>query len=914
MMTSDVLLFRPILSLLRFLCCLLAMLLLLPAATLPLVAALQAYEGFDYPVGASITNQSGGSGWAAGWVDNGSVGTLATNAPESLFYEDNTGNRLQTSGGRAFVQGGTSLSLPSTTPYRSLPTTLGTNDNTTTWISFLGLRSGPVVLPQPYYRRVASLQLRDNATERLALGRASTDVATPMDTWSIYTGGSGANTVASSVPLSNAPCTLVVLRIDHLAGNDNCFVFMNPQLGVEPATNSASLVTNANAAFNRIQLFAGNTTASASYAELQVDEIRVGETFADVTPYTPASVSPGIPYPATFQVTKGGAAVVLEDYATLPLSGRGGSITSFDANVNPADQLARPTFLRSEPTNAPLGNSRFFVTDLNRNLYILDKNTRTFTPYINFQSIFRKYYNAGGFAAGLNPIAFDPEYASNGIFYTAHLENPAASGDATPINDNLPALDLTGFTITTALNPPSGSVTYQSVLIEWRDTNVNNATFEGTAREIMRVGLNSRIHPMGDLLFNPLARPGDADYRNLYIAQGDGSAGENSATRTTPQRLDAVQGKILRITPDLNLRPADELSANGRYRIPTTGTDPNPFVGVTLTNLKKEIFAYGFRNCHRISWDTVANVIVENDIGLHSWEEVNLVHKGGNYGYSEREGAEQLFVGGLNNGLTGSQTLPVVPFPTNDTLVVTGLVSAVTPIYPVALYSHWDGDGISSGFVYRGSLMPGLYGKYIFGDIANGRMFYADFNEMLAADDGDLNTVATTHELQIVYNNPLDAPDAGFARWRMFDIVALTYTNRSGDASGTARLPGSAESTGSGKTDGDGILYGVGRVDLRLCQGSDNEIYIISKSDGSIRKMTASLGPPAITSITNSGSDVTLTWQSVPGWNYRVQYKVSFADPTWQDLAGDVTATGLTAAKTTSFVEDTRFYRVRWLP
>lgn len=624
-----------------------------------------------------------------------------------------------------------------------------------------------------------------------------------------------------------------------------------------------------------------------------------------------------IPYPTTFQVTNGGAAVVLEDFATLPLSGRGGSLTSFGANVNLADQLARPTFIRSEPTNAPLSNSRFFVTDLNRNLYILDKNTRTFTPYLNFQSIFRKYYNSGGFAGGLNPIAFDPEYASNGIFYTAHLEAPTVSGSAAPTNANVPALDLTGFTTTTALNPPAGSVTYESVLIEWRDTNINNATFEGTAREILRVGLNSRIHPMGDLLFNPLAQPGDADYRNLYIAIGDGSAGETpGAPHTTPQRLDVVQGKILRITPDLNLRPADELSGNGRYRIPTTGADPNPFINVSLTNLKKEIFAYGFRNCHRISWDPVANVIVENDIGLNSWEEVNLIHKGANYGYGEREGAEQVFVCSScpgTNGLTGSQIGSGIPFPASDLLTVTGLVAAVTPTYPVALYSHWDGDGISSGVVYRGSLMPGLYGKYIFGDIANGRVFYADFNEMLAADDGNLNTVATTYELQLVYNNPLDVPDAGFARWRMFDIVAMTYTNRGGNP-GAQRLPGGAESTGPGKTDGNGVLYGSGRVDLRLCQGSDREIYVISKSDGSIRKMVAALGPPRITNITNDGSNILLTWQAVPGWNYRVQYKTLLTDPNWLDLSGDVVASGITAAKTTARVATDRFYRVKWLP
>src|SRR5205823_12916288 len=136
------------------------------------------------------------------------------------------------------------------------------------------------------------------------------------------------------------------------------------------------------------------------------------------------------------------------------------------------------------------------------------------------------------------------------------------------------------------------------------------------------------------------------------------------------------------------------------YRIPTTGTDTNPFVGVSLAGLRKEIFAYGFRNCHRISWDPISNLILEDDIGLHSWEEVNIIHKGANYGYAEREGTEQLFVGGTNNGKTGSRTSPVTPFPATDLLTVTGLSSPVTPIYPVAQYSHWEGDAIANGFVY----------------------------------------------------------------------------------------------------------------------------------------------------------------------------------------------------------------------
>src|SRR5207302_3292617 len=204
-----------------------------------------------------------------------------------------------------------------------------------------------------------------------------------------------------------------------------------------------------------------------------------------------------------------------------------------------------------------------------------------------------------------------------------------------------------------------------------------------------------------------------------------------------------LQGKILRITPDLNLRTEiSSLSANGRYRIPTGGSAPNPFVSLTLANLKKEIYAYGFRNPHRLSWDPVANQLIVDDIGLLSWDEVNIIHAGNNYGYAEREGTEQLFVSNdpSTNGMTGSQI--GVPFPTNDSLVVNGLASPVTPTYPVANYSHRDGDAITSGFVYRGSLMPPLDGKYLFGDITTGRLFICDFPEMLAADDGNRTTVA----------------------------------------------------------------------------------------------------------------------------------------------------------------------------
>jgi hypothetical protein len=616
-----------------------------------------------------------------------------------------------------------------------------------------------------------------------------------------------------------------------------------------------------------------------------------------------------IVYPAGPQLRKDGTVALVEDFAMSPLSSR-------TSTFNSSEQLSRLNFMRAEPTNAPGFGSRYFVCDLNRNLWIVPKttglDTNTWIKYIGFEEVFPRFDNDTGFAGGLNSFAFDPEYAANGIFYTVHMETTTAP-ILGPTNGALPGFDTNGYTTTTAQNPPVGSVARQAVLVEWRDTNTANTTFEGTAREILRVGFNSIIHPMGDLVFNPLAKPGDDDYRNLYIANGDGGAGESSSTRTIPQRLDALPGKILRITPDLTLRPADELSSNGRYRIPTTGTNANPFISVSLSGLRKEIWAYGFRNCHRLYWDATENILIESEIGLHSWEEVNIIHKGANYGYSQREGAEQLFVGGANNGKTGSQIVPAVPFPADDTLIVTGLVSTVTPTYPVALYSHEDGDAMSSGFVYRGLLMPGLRGKYIFGEIVNARLFYCDLAEMIASDDGDRTTVADIHELQLICDHPNDNPDAGLSPWRLWDMVAVTYTNRGGTSTPGQRLPGGNSSYTTWSSDIYGAAYGRGRADLRLALGDDDEIYLMTKTDGMIRKLTALLTPPNIQSIVRDGDNVALTWQSVPGWTNRVQFKTNLNDSAWNDLPGDVVATGLIASKTNAVPGDQRYYRVKLL-
>jgi hypothetical protein len=550
-------------------------------------------------------------------------------------------------------------------------------------------------------------------------------------------------------------------------------------------------------------------------------------------------------YPSRSQVGKDGTAVMLEDYASLPLSSptHGGATSP---TIDYKAQLGRVTSLRSEPANAPLANARFFVDDQSSTLYILDKASKKFTPYLNFADIFPKFASDIGNTAGIVSFAFDPAYAKNGKFYTVHTEKPDVEGSATPTNAHLSTLNLKAYSTTPVVNPPAGPAHVESVLVEWTDTNIRNATFEGTARELLRTGYD-RNHPMADLIFNPIAKPSDADYGNLYISIGDGAAGETPGpSHNLPQRLDTLVGKILRITPDINLRPKDILSANGRYRIPSSGSDPNPFVSVP--SARGEIYAYGFRNPHRLQWDVESKALIADDIGVHYWEEVNLITKGGNYGYAEREGNEQFFVN--DAGKTGSLMTPPVPFPEDDLLQVEGLKEPVAPLYPVAVYSHREGDSISNGFVYRGKLMPQLRGKYIFNDMTTARIFYADFAEMLAAR-GKRNQQAQIHELQIIYKGAKDNSSHG-AKRRMFDIVADAYAARGGMPPADHVLPGNAAATTrsldpahpEAKMDPEGVAYRGGRADTRMALGGDGELYILSKSDGMIRKLTAVVTPP----------------------------------------------------------------------
>lgn len=490
-------------------------------------------------------------------------------------------------------------------------------------------------------------------------------------------------------------------------------------------------------------------------------------------------------------------ALELSEYARMPVTGE-------PRGENTRGQLARVNFLRDEP-----GGRRFFVNDLNGPLYILDKQTKQFTTYLDFNGrdgrpgLFPKFTFERNLAIGLTNVIFDPDYARNGVFYTIHMEDPATPAPAAPKERVVRGLDLSGYATTPAIMTPTvgGRIDREAVLVEWTDTDVTNTTFDGTARELMRLQQPTPIHPMGEMTFNPVAKPGDPEWRVMYIGSGDAGTGEQrDIRRLNPQRLDTLVGKILRIVPDLREHASSStVSDNGRYRIPKD----NPFASVD--GARKEIWAVGLRNPHRLVWDVDPATprgprLVAFNIGLASWETVVIVKKGANYGYPFREGPQAMTLKGM------------APVPVDDTIPVqitdTVARGTVKPTYPVIAYPHAadGGDAIAGGVIYRGSRIPALEGKLIFGDITTGRVWYAEMSDVLRADDDDPATVA-----------PLHAIDAGLRR-----LTEETFRARGGQGDA---LPGAA------------AISGRGRVDMRFAEDHEGELYILTKSDGMIRRV-----------------------------------------------------------------------------
>jgi glucose/arabinose dehydrogenase len=211
---------------------------------------------------------------------------------------------------------------------------------------------------------------------------------------------------------------------------------------------------------------------------------------------------------------------------------------------------------------------KLFVVDLRGKLYRLENGKPE--VYMDIAKLRPKFINQPGLATGFGSFAFHPEFAKNGLLYTTHTEAPNSGKADFSFADSI-------------------KVTVQWVLTEWKVNDPSAATFSGTGRELLRINFVTGIHGVQEITFNPLSKPGAADYGLLYIGVGDGGAVENGYAflAHSPEK---VWGTVLRINPKGNN------SANGHYGIPAN----NPFV----KNKKAlgEIYAYGFRNPHRITW------------------------------------------------------------------------------------------------------------------------------------------------------------------------------------------------------------------------------------------------------------------------------------------------------------------------
>jgi hypothetical protein len=226
----------------------------------------------------------------------------------------------------------------------------------------------------------------------------------------------------------------------------------------------------------------------------------------------------------------------------------------------------------------------------------------------------------------------------------------------------------------------------------------------------------------------------------------------------------------------------------GDYTIPMA----NKFAADGDPRTLGEIYAYGFRNAHRLSWDLTDGTMFASDIGMSNIEEVNIVRNGENYGWMKREGYFEngRWRGGLLNELFA------LPADILSGRQKDGLT------YPVVVYDHDEGVAITDGFTYHGT-SAALRGKFVFGDIQRGRLFASDVAAMKKADDGIPETVAPIEELQL-YVRPASGARTNVTFQQLVDRTM------------GAALP---------------------RADLHIGRSRDGELFITSRQDGMIRML-----------------------------------------------------------------------------
>lgn len=249
---------------------------------------------------------------------------------------------------------------------------------------------------------------------------------------------------------------------------------------------------------------------------------------------------------------------------------------------------------------------------------------------------------------GLLGLAFHPQYKKNGEFFLYY----------------------------TTTDAPQTSV-ISRFRVSKGDPNKADASFE---EEIMRIKQPFWNHNGGTIEFGPDGF--------LYVGLGDG--GSANDPMKNGQNLNTLLGSILRID-------VDRKDPGLGYAIPKD----NPFVG--KPNARPEIWAYGLRNVWRLAFDRETGKQWAGDVGQDLWEEINIIEKGGNYGWNIREGLH--------------------PFPPTSKSSNRGLID------PIWEYHHTIGKSITGGTVYRGKKLPQLKGHYIYADYVSGLVWGLKYDD-----------------------------------------------------------------------------------------------------------------------------------------------------------------------------------------
>ena len=303
----------------------------------PARASLITYEGFNYTAGTTIAGQTGGSGWGGGWSST-SGAILGTNVTGNLVYTDVNGQSLITSGGSLVVGNPNGTTATTATPNRLLSATLA---NGTTWISFLYQRLNFIGGP---YLRQANLGLFVGGTEQIDIAGPNTSatVSNVLSAWGSGTHNVNAPFQAPTFPLNAGSTYFVLVKVvaDNTTAADTAYVWFNwTNLNVEPAIATATLVQNEVnlTSVNTFRFQAGNANSTGSNAVFQVDELRVGTAFPDVTPNGTNALPPSITgQPQDLLVNIG-------DPASFSTSASGGTPFSYQWYFNTNTLLSNQT-------------------------------------------------------------------------------------------------------------------------------------------------------------------------------------------------------------------------------------------------------------------------------------------------------------------------------------------------------------------------------------------------------------------------------------------------------------------------------------------------------------------------------------------------------------------------------------------